>query len=310
MTDKSEEKQREEFNALLQDLQITSSDSNVNVNEQYLEDRAMSKVKQSSSMNPLQERRKTICPDDNWTTMILPGSNVPEKILFVVDTARESDCTLFETRANAKFSPLNMIKRGIEIFVTAKLGLNPKHEFALMTLEALGASCVCDFTSNRKSFLSVLDKIEEDNLDEDIILYDLGPCFEKIASVVKLEDCSGTPTFVPRVILLYARSHCIPQFVTGEYYFDTLMQHKNFFLDCLYVHETVSGDNECQNIYTKLSTLDTQQTSYILEAGRAPATLHTNMAKLLAHPMQRARQDDSAYSFLMPGTPQEVQTNV
>lgn len=48
------------------------------------------------------------------------------------------------------------------------------------------------------------------------------------------------------LVLLYGRSHCLPQFLGGKTIFTHLVQSPHFFLDILYTHEVPSDDNKCE----------------------------------------------------------------
>ncbi|XP_015122748.1 BRISC and BRCA1-A complex member 1 [Diachasma alloeum] len=234
--------------------------------------------------------------------------DIPERIIFVVDTVRETDCTPFEIGSGAKFPPLHMIKRVIEIFISAKGSISKKHEYAIMKLTDESCQWVCDFTDNPKTLVNQLDRIEEVQVEENSRRCDLTACFQLIDDRVELEWSSKEPRSLTRVVLIYSRSHCIPDFSDSRS-FTALMENPHFFTDVVYVHEKVNEGNECEEVYTKLGELDVKQNSYIFEVARNPANLHNTMAKLLAHPLQRPKQDDTSY------VPQcledtDVQTNV
>lgn len=50
-----------------------------------------------------------------------------------------------------------------------------------------------------------------------------------------------------------------------------------------------------QEIFDRLCDLDEKGMSYIFEAARNPTRLYDQMAKLLAHPLQRPLQSEIAY---------------
>ncbi|XP_063975143.1 BRISC and BRCA1-A complex member 1-like [Diachasmimorpha longicaudata] len=235
--------------------------------------------------------------------------DIPERIIFVVDTVRETDCTPFEIGSGAKFPPLHMIKRVVEVFISAKGSINKKHEYAIMKLSDDTCQWICDFTDNPKILVNHLDRIEEVQVEENSTRYDLTECFRLINEKVDVEWSSRRPKSLTRVILIYARSHCIPQFSDSKC-FTTLMENSHFFTDVVYVHEKVTEDNECEEVYTKLGELDVKQNSFIFEVARNPANLHNTMAKLLAHPLQRPKQDDTCYVPQCLGDISDIQTNV
>lgn len=250
----------------------------------------------------------TTTMDDYVLVRNIPELNLPEKIVLVIDTVREQQCTPFKLGTGATFSPLFMIKRVVESFVCAKSTIQPGvHEFALMSLDSQGASWLCDYTSNVKTVVNHLEGIVENVLDEEQRTYDLGQLFEAIHARIAT-PVTNRPMFVSRVILIYGRSNSIPKFRTGQKYLENLTENPYFFLDVLFVHEPPSDDNMCEAVYAEIAALDTTNYSYIFEVGRNPAKLHDNMAKLLAHPLQRPLQKDACYTFI--SNAQEVHTNV
>lgn len=250
----------------------------------------------------------TTTMDDYVLVRNIPELNLPEKIVLVIDTVREQQCTPFKLGTGATFSPLFMTKRVVESFVCAKSTIQPGvHEYALMSLDSQSASWLCDYTSNIKTVVNHLEGIAEDVLDEEQRTYDLGQLFEAIHARIATPT-TNRPTFVSRVILIYGRSNSIPKFRTGQKYLENLTENPYFFLDVLFVHEPPSDDNMCDAVYAEIAALDTTNYSYIFEVGRNPAKLHNNMAKLLAHPLQRPLQKDACYTFI--SNAQEVHTNV
>ncbi|XP_053980328.1 BRISC and BRCA1-A complex member 1-like [Hylaeus volcanicus] len=245
----------------------------------------------------------------------LPGINLPEKILFVIDTIREKNCTPFQLTTGAKYMPLFMIKRVVESFVCIKSTLQRSHEYAVTILNSQGARWICDFTNNTKCIINCMDMINEDILEDDQKSYDLGQMFEQIHSRLfvppkKHGNEEMVPPFLTRVILLYSRSYSIPKFHTGKQYLESLTENPYFFIDVLYIHEPPSSENLCEEIYAELATLDTANCSYILEVGRNAAKVHDSMAKLLAHPLQRPMQKEICHAIVPSSSSQEMCTNV
>ncbi|XP_070151443.1 BRISC and BRCA1-A complex member 1 isoform X1 [Polyergus mexicanus] len=246
--------------------------------------------------------------DDYVLVRNIPELNLPEKIILVIDTVREQKFTPFKFGTGATFSPLYMIKRAVENFICAKATIQPGvHEYALMSLDSQGAFWLCDYTSNIKTVVNHLEGIAEDVLEEEQRTYDLGQLFETIHARTAT-PAMNRPMFVSRVILIYGRSNSIPKFRTGHKYLENLTENPCSFLDVLFVHEPASDDNMCEAVYAEIAALDTTNYSYIFEVGRNPAKLHDNMAKLLAHPLQRPLQKDASYTFI--SNAQEVHTNV
>ncbi|XP_076239507.1 BRISC and BRCA1-A complex member 1 [Calliopsis andreniformis] len=244
----------------------------------------------------------------------LPSVNLPEKILFVIDTVREKNCTPFKLSTGAKYTPLFMIKRAIENFICIKSTIQRSHEYALMILNSQGALWISDFTNNIKSIVNQLDVFDEDILEDNEKSCDFCQLFEQILSKLQClqpkKRIFVPPMFVTRVILIYSRSNCVPKFQTDKKWLEKVTENPYLFIDALYVHEPPCSDNLCEEIYKEVATLDTTNLSYILEVGRNAAKLHDNMAKLLAHPLQRPPQKDACYTIYPFSSSQEVHVNV
>ncbi|XP_017877734.1 BRISC and BRCA1-A complex member 1-like [Ceratina calcarata] len=276
--------------------------------------------------SPVPDYKPSYSDEDNVvSTDNLPGINFPEKILFIVDTVRERTCTPFKLTTGASYTPLVMIKRVIQHFVCIKSIIQRSHEYALMILNSNSAQWICDFTSNINSIIDHLNLInedfperkEEDQEQEEVEeerLYDLEQMFDKVQERLTLPAKKRMPlasTFVVRLILIYSRSNCIPKFLTNDKtILHALAKNPHFFLDVLYVHEPPTQENLCEEIYSQLAMLDTNNFSYILEVGRYAAKLHDNMAKLLAHPLQRPSQSDVCYTMCPSPSSQESYNNV
>ncbi|XP_012286281.1 BRISC and BRCA1-A complex member 1-like [Orussus abietinus] len=290
---------------------ITTADANLSSQDSTRTNQTMPKVNNTTPVSNLEERTVSAVEE---SAMIKPGLNVPEKIVLVIDTVKEHDCTKFKLGTGAKYPPLFMIKRVVEIFVGTKSTIHRKHEFALMTLDSQSVHWLCDFTNNTKTLLNHLDSVEEDVLDEEHKECDLGGVFECIYERTGLlqipNNNSAVPKFVLRVILIYSRSHCMPVITSGQKELIELLEHPYCFLDTLFVHEPPSPENKCEKIYAKLGEFDVKNRSYILEAGRNATKLHDNMAKLMAHPLQRPVQGDASYTIFANVPSQEVHTNV
>lgn len=239
----------------------------------------------------------TITTTENIFVRNVPELNLPEKILLVIDTVKEQQCTPFKLGTGATYSPLFMIKRVVENFVCAKSTIQPGvHQYALMSLEAMDTCWLCDYTSNIKTVFNYLEGIEENTLDEEQKTYDLGNLFETIHGRIAIPS-KHQPAFVSRVILIYGRSSSVPKFYTRQKYLENLTENPYFFLDVLFVHEPPGDDDICEKVYAEIAALDTMGFSYIFEVGRNAAKIHDNMAKLLAHPLQRPLQKDASYTY-------------
>ncbi|XP_017757188.1 PREDICTED: BRISC and BRCA1-A complex member 1-like [Eufriesea mexicana] len=272
-------------------------------------------IKMSSTGNTscfIPDFKSSLFNEDNTLMHNISGMNVPEKILFVIDTAREKNCTPFKLSTGASYMPLFMIKRTIENFVHIKSLIQHNHEYALMVLNSHNSRWICDFTNNTNTIINHLNFINEDLLNEDQKSYDLEQLFDKVQQKLPLptkKHDTVVPTFVIRVILVYSRSISIPKFHISNKSIESLRKNPYFFIDVLYVHEPPCSENLCEEIYSEIAALDTTNFSYILEVGRNAAKLHDSMAKLLAHPLQRPSQKDVCYSICSSGS-QEICNNI
>ena len=52
-----------------------------------------------------------------------------------------------------------------------------------------------------------------------------------------------------------------------------------------------------QEIYNKLCGFDTRGDSYVVEVSKNPTKVYDSMAQLLAHPLQRGKQNELFYSI-------------
>lgn len=312
----SDKESNDEIEVISERLQVATTIDSAHNNMQQQQGKGSRK--NSNNVQPGDVKKSCSAITKTTTTTLdncvlvrnIPELNLPEKIILVIDTVREQQCTPFKLGTGATFSPLYMIKRVVESFVGAKSTIQPGiHEYALMSLGSQGASWLCDYTSNIKTVVNHLESITEDVLDEEQKTYDLGQLFEAIHARIAI-PAMNQPMFVSRVILIYGRSNSIPKFHTGHKYLENMTGNPCFFLDVLFVHEPASDDNMCEAVYAEIAALDTTNYSYIFEVGRNPAKLHDNMAKLLAHPLQRPLQKDAFYSFISNTAAQEVHTNV
>ena len=233
---------------------------------------------------------KKIKDDINNKTCSLPAFNVPEKIVIVLDRARDELYSHFKLNDGKMYSPLHMLKYSLLFFLRHKRFLNNKHTFALAVLNESSATWLHDFTNNVDSLLDVLEHIDECETED---IFDLDAVFDLIMSKVKLtelkEDVNVPPPHVIRVILTYSRSFTIPEFELSED-ISNLLNLPYFTFDIVNTHEVPDSNNKCELIFKKLQELDTKGSSYIYSVERNSTELHNAFAKLLAHPLQRIAQ--------------------
>lgn len=239
--------------------------------------------------------RSSLGGEDKITAISCPKVNCPEKIIFCIDASVEMENQIFRSRAGDKLSPKHLVKKGLSMFLYSKQKLDRKHEYALMLLQN-SAKWVRDFTRNPRDILLALDDVLDPPFCENC---DMTSVFDEIADKVELPHIDGDPKVIPppycvRVILIYARSHCVLEFLNKQNY-NILNLSPHFFLDALYLHEPPSDDNNCQDVFDTVCDLDVKGLSYILGASRNPAVVYNSMAQLLAHPLQRPLQSEAAY---------------
>lgn len=280
---------------------ISTSDSDLKeLNRSLRNEPTTPKSTSFRSPSPASSPKKYGTPPfpDELTKLNNPMKSIPEKIIFIIDTVKEMDSTKFEISSGIKnYSSLTMIKHAVEIFINAKNSINCNHEFALMTLSQNSADWILDFTDDKKTFINHLEKIEEVYQEKIIPGFDISNCFSTILDNINLDKPFAPPNYLIRTIMIYSRSQSEPCFSSNYAPFEKLNGHPYFYLDMLYVHETPTEKNACEDIYKALVSLDIKSKSYIFEVGRNATILHNHMAKLLAHPLQRPKQEDTCYEI-------------
>lgn len=233
---------------------------------------------------------KKIQDDINNKTCSLPAFNVPEKIVIVLDRAKDELYSHFKLNDGKMYSPLHMLKYSLLFFLRHKSFLNNKHTFALMVLNESSVSWVRDFTNDVDSLLDVLERIDECETED---IFNLDMVFNLIMNKVKLtelkDDVTVPPPHIIRVILTYSRSFTVPEFKLSEE-ISNLLNLPYFTFDIINTHEVPDSNNKCELIFKKLQELDVKGSSYIYSVERNSTELHNAFAKLLAHPLQRIAQ--------------------
>jgi len=227
-----------------------------------------------------------------------PSVNCPEKIVICLDLSAEIESTLFSSRAGDKFSGLELAKQSIKMFVMHKSQMNPNHEFALLCFHD-EAKMVHKMTKRVNKLLNTLEDCEMASQSSAEPL-NMAQMFETIQESVNLPEIATNieklpPPYIVRVLMVYGRSHSVPEAM------DSLAQKElesspYFFTDVLYIHEPLSEDNSCEEVFDALCQLDHREMAYIFEVSRYTPILNC-AAKLLAHPLQRPRQLEAAYKI-------------
>lgn len=217
-----------------------------------------------------------------------PSANVQERIVLVIDRAQDDNYTPF-TVGNQKYTPLTTIKRALSIFIKLKLTINPRHQFAIITMNEKNATKVQDFCSDFKKLNESLNKITECQTED---IFDLNTVFDLIQDelpAVGAFELGLTTPYVLRTILCYGRSYTIPEIKITEK-LDTFFKHPFSICDILMTHEPIEISNHCQKIFDVLQTLDQKGISYFFPVGRDTKRMHRCSGKLLGHPFQRPIQ--------------------
>lgn len=228
---------------------------------------------------------------------VLP-CNQPERIILVVDTALDENSSEFHLQEDVTCVPLEMLKLGIEIFLTNKNAIDQKHQYALVILNENEANWILNFTSDVKKVLKELHSLNECNAED---IFNLNSVFDVINENVNLEfindEAMVPPAYIVRTILFYARSYTIPELTRTEYV-EKLLNSPYFTFDILMTHEPPNTDNNCGKIAKILQEIDVKGFSYVFSVARDAPELFTVMAKLLSHPLQRPVQHAAKYNIL------------
>ncbi|RDD44414.1 BRISC and BRCA1-A complex member 1 [Trichoplax sp. H2] len=244
--------------------------------------RTMAADYKEQTENP-QDTKKRITCMNQWP------ENCPEKIVLCMDLSNEMNTTFFKSKGSS-MTALQLAKKMIDIFVNSKHIMNPLHRFAVIAMYDQ-ANWMCDFTSNPETINSVLHHTKPDDVHE----FDMTSLFQILDENLNIEGENAAPCYVVRIILIYGRSICKPH-LSNQEVFQKLLRNHRFFLDFLYIHDIPTEENNCQLIYETLCNL-VKSNSYLLDVTKNTVFLFDNMAKLLAHPMQRCLQDETNYNL-------------
>ncbi|XP_052774470.1 BRISC and BRCA1-A complex member 1-like [Mya arenaria] len=251
---------------------------------------------QISSRNRLSSSEKSSTDVDSHTNISrCPNINSKEKIIFCVDISQEIEAPRFRSRVGEKKDAKSLIRSGLNIFMQSKLRLDKKHEFALVLLHEK-ATLVRDFTNVPRDILLGFDDVQQMRVCEMCDIEDLFDFVQKFSPPPPVEDDieRTIPEFTVRVILLYTRSNC-PLMFDSKQSFNELNSSPYFFIDALYLHEPVSEENKCQEVFDSICDLDQKGLSYIFGASRNLTKVYDTMGQMLAHPLQRPVQSETMY---------------
>ncbi|KAL3277167.1 hypothetical protein HHI36_012519 [Cryptolaemus montrouzieri] len=221
--------------------------------------------------------------------------SVREKIIIALDRSRDEEITPFQDNADNNYSPLSLLKKGVEMFVHLKSSLNRQHEFALILLDENKCTWCLDFTSNVREVIKTLNTVTECCAED---IFDLNSLFNEIAKRVKIPNFNKDipPPYVVRTVLLYNRSYTCPKIDITEIVKE-ILDLPYFTLDILASHEPVDETNNCKKIFSTLQNIDKKGFSYFFSVGRDINILLSSMGKLLGHPLQRPLRKYANYSI-------------
>lgn len=235
----------------------------------------------------------------NFQKPNVPNVNVPEKIIICLDVCYDDQNSLFRLGDGTTYTPINMLKRVLEFFVHSKHAINKRTEFSLIAMQDDSACFVQNFTHNLKDILNAIDYVNAEESKSET--FDFQKTFQIIKQEVEIpqykqSECIIPPPYVVRMIVLYARSNCIPVITQEDSYFNYLKKQVYFYIDILLAHEEDCALYKCAEVYDSLQDLDDGY-SYVFEVSKNAAKIHDCIAKLLAHPLQRPLQKNTDYAF-------------
>ncbi|XP_050402678.1 BRISC and BRCA1-A complex member 1 [Patella vulgata] len=285
------------------------SDDTVDVIPQSIEDERVSsvntindvesvKISTDSSYMPAELNEE----DEKQVGLGLPKVNCVEKIIICLDLNFEMEKDTFRSRAGDKFTQLQVVQKALRLYINSKSKINCEHEFALVVLDST-AEWVSDFTNNPREIIALLEDLRC-SATRETETFDMSLLFDAIdekVTIPTVEDPILPPPYIVRILFLYGRSNCLIESTNYESQ-KTLESSPYVFFDSLYIHEPLSEENKCEEIFNRLCKLDHRGFSYIFEVSKNPTKLYVYMAQLLAHPLQRDTQQSAAYK-IRPLTP-------
>lgn len=225
--------------------------------------------------------------------VFLPKVNCQEKIIICLDLSQELLSMSFQSKTSEPRSMLSLSKMAIDMFVKIKSKIDSRHEYALIALRNT-AEWVSGFTCQPLSICNALSSLQNSPTNDDIDLTSVFTLINDHVQLPEVHDITLPPKYTVRVILLYGRSNCVPviKATEGKEVLSRMTDSPYFFLDVLYIHETPSESNHCESILDQLYHLDLRLANYCLEASQHTVKIFNHMGALLAHPLQRPKQDE------------------
>ncbi|CAO3688036.1 unnamed protein product [Umbelopsis ramanniana] len=239
----------------------------------------------------------------NETEALLPA--LPQKIIFCMNVSNDMTgeisrvlCGGVDDTFLEPTSRIEVVKRLILRFISLKLLANPNHEFAVILL-AERAIWHMNFTSDK---LLLEAAIEEIGPLGTFNSFDMNSLLKTILNQVEI----NTSEHFIQAIVIYGRSGCVPSEPSKEI-LSQIQWCTSFVFDMLYIHEKKSEINCPQDVYNRWLQLESDvYPGWFFDFGRlARRRIALAMMQLLAHPLQRAEQEDMEMEELKDITTQE-----
>lgn len=296
ISSKIADNEREDFPATAECVDSVDNEKVVNDDNSHKKSTSKPRLRRTSSSLPLR-------------LVSLPKVNCQERIILCIDHSDEMFCNEFTSHSSNNNPVFVTLTSAIRQFVNTKSYLNKKNQFSLILLND-GAQFITDLNRNPEELMMMLNDIASmpsarDNQQTDIDkIFDLSSMFDMILEHSGLRDSPkqfvrAAPPFIVRVIFVYGRSDTRLVFSSQRKSFNALIKYQQFFLDCVYIHKPVLDNSIAQSIFASVCDLDVGGTSHIYEVSTDSnkACLFNTLAKLLAHPLQRQKQNDNQIEY-------------
>eukprot|EP00271_Cylindrocystis_brebissonii_P016325 TRINITY_DN39742_c0_g1_i1.p1 TRINITY_DN39742_c0_g1~~TRINITY_DN39742_c0_g1_i1.p1 ORF type:complete len:293 (+),score=45.79 TRINITY_DN39742_c0_g1_i1:482-1360(+) len=207
----------------------------------------------------------------------------PEDIVLCTDIDAEIDSDM---KTGGSASRLDAVKQAWMLFVHAKLQMDSRHRFALMTLGTQPMWLLRGFTNDFNAIYPAIQSLRSGGVFSHCDLFAL---FRLVASEAQMSRAQGRSL---RLVLLYSRSTVVPDWSVPP---GATPLPRCFSADVMYLHDRQAETNRAQDIYdtlvTSLESISVNH-SFAFESGSGIARLlFRNMVSLLAHPQQRTEQE-------------------
>lgn len=239
----------------------------------------------------------------------LPKVNCRERIILCIDHSDEMFSNKFTSHSSNNVPVFITLTSAIKQFVNTKSYLNKNNQFSLILLND-GAQFITDLNRNPEELMMMLNDIatmpaaSDDQQTEIDKIFDLSSMFDMVLEHSGLRDSPkqfvrAAPPFVVRLVFVYGRSDTRLVFSSLRKSFNTLIKYPQFFLDSVYIHEPVHENTFVESIFTSICDLDVGGMSHIYEVSTDSnkACLFNVFAKLLAHPLQRPKQNENQIEY-------------